>query len=144
MQHSKATVDLLRTAQDALARSGGLLRYAVQHCAVLRCAPHQARQRAVVGCRTALGWGCGSLGLLLECPGISQLPRLADSCDPALLNPAMALLHSAGRRAGKTLQHCMLLLGHELLEAGDAAAAERLLTQVAGKWEWVCWKHWCG
>lgn len=26
----------------------------------------------------------------------------------------------------------MLLLGHELLEAGDAAAAERLLTQVAG------------
>ena len=38
----------------------------------------------------------------------------------------------AGRRAGKTLQHCMLLLGHELLEAGDAAAAERLLTQVAG------------
>jgi len=27
----------------------------------------------------------------------------------------------------------MLLLGHELLEAGDAAAAERLLTQVAGK-----------
>ncbi len=25
MQHSKAAVDLLRTAQDALARSGGLL-----------------------------------------------------------------------------------------------------------------------
>ena len=41
-------------------------------------------------------------------------------------------LSVAGRRASKTLQHCMLLLGHELLEAGDASAAERLLTQVAG------------
>ena len=38
MQHSKATVDLLRTAQDALARSGGLLRCAVLCCAVLQCA----------------------------------------------------------------------------------------------------------
>jgi hypothetical protein len=40
----------------------------------------------------------------------------------------------AGRRSNKTLPHAMMLLGHELLEAEDAPAAERLLTEVAGGW----------
>ncbi|PRW58338.1 hypothetical protein C2E21_2711 [Chlorella sorokiniana] len=57
-----------------------------------------------------------------------------------LLRTAQDALARSGRRAGKTLQHCMLLLGHELLEAGDAAAAERLLTQVAGFYRRERWE----
>ena len=50
------------------------------------------------------------------------------------MEPRVSLLLCAGRRSNKTLQHAMMLLGHELLEAGDAPAAERLLTAVAGGW----------
>ncbi|EFN58956.1 hypothetical protein CHLNCDRAFT_137536 [Chlorella variabilis] len=54
-----------------------------------------------------------------------------------LLRTAQESLQSSGRRTGKTLQHAMQLLGHELLEAGDTAAAERLLAEVAGAHLWL-------
>ena len=84
MQHSKAAVDLLRTAQDALARSGGLLhrtgllsmhRLGVSHLPHLSSTPTGPLLRFVA----------------------SPLP----SCRPAGRQDAAALHAAAGARAAR-------------------------------------------
>lgn len=57
-----------------------------------------------------------------------------------LLRTAQDVLKSSGQRANKTLQHAMLLLGHELVEGGETEAAERLLTEVAGLYRRERWE----
>lgn len=60
MPHSKATVDLLRTAQDALARSGGLLCGAPLRCAVLCRAAVWQTLWSRAGCFSTLHASAGS------------------------------------------------------------------------------------
>lgn len=88
------------------------------------CARRRMRWRARVRCRTQ-----GRTRAFSCCWNSAGKPAgpLALPCCPHHTSQ-----HHAGRRTGKTLQHARLLLGRELLEAGDAAGAERLLTEVAG------------
>lgn len=57
-----------------------------------------------------------------------------------LLRTAQESLSRSERRNSKTLQHVLLLLGHELLDAGDVPGAERLLTQVAAFYRRERWE----
>jgi hypothetical protein len=122
VQQSRAAIDLLRTAQEALQSSGER-----SGRRSLTFAAHVSHQAA---CKTSWFPVCNAFAL--TSPTLPLLTCLATAT-------ATACPRSAGRRTGKTLRHAQQLLGRELLEAGEVGAAAKLLAEVAGGTpRWCC------